>query len=78
MAHYSLFLVINIIASFIKLVGSLTIFCTGIPNFSGKITTWQYKLYLSVRAAALFVYVLGWSANYILSTLAIIYYYDDP
>lgn len=78
MAHYSLFLVINSLASFLKLVGSLTIFCTGIPNRDGQISTWQYKLYLTFRTTALLIFLVAWSCSYILSTVAIMLEYDDP
>ena len=39
--HYTIFVIANSLGTTIKLVGSLTIFCTGIPSSkTGKISTW--------------------------------------
>lgn len=72
---------INIIATIAKLIGSITIFCAGIPiGNRGIISTWPYKCYAWVRVSALCIFIWGWIINLILSIYGITdsSYYDDP
>ena len=80
MAHYTLLLIVLMIATIVKLFGAVTIFCAGIPGLSkGVISTWQYKFYWWVRMAAILIFMWGWALNYVLSQVAIssVDYYDD-
>lgn len=79
-SHYTLMLSVNIVATMVKLVGSIASFCAGIPGRdSGLISTWQYKCYAWVRATALALFAWGWLLNWVLTTWAIgdSAYYDD-
>jgi hypothetical protein len=71
-AHFSLMLIVTTVATIVKLVGCLAIFCSGVPGSAqGYVTTWPYKCYLWVRFLALLMFCWGWILNYALASWAI-------
>ena len=72
MAHYFLVLAVNILATIVKLIGSASIFCAGIPGGeTGLIKTWPFRVYWWVRLVAILIFVWGWIINFVLATWAI-------